>query len=95
MSGLVVTTGSASVTLAGGGGAVTVSVTNTGSSPTRVVLAAFDVGPSDYGRERTFTITADPENEMLERDESNNTLRLAVELVSRPSGAVDVACRAL
>lgn len=64
----------------------------TGSATTPMQVT---VGPADYGTTHTFAITADPANEIVERDESNNSLRLAVDLVARPSGAADVPCRVL
>jgi hypothetical protein len=46
----------------------------------------------DFGRTHRFTITADPGNQVVERDESNNTLTVTVRLPARPDGAVDVPC---
>lgn len=51
-----------------------------------------DLSTGSYGRSHRFTITADPANETTERDESNNVLRITVDLPSRPSSATDVPC---
>jgi hypothetical protein len=51
-----------------------------------------DLGPGDYSRTHHFTITADPNNQIRERDESNNQLTITVPLPDRPTGTVDVNC---
>ena len=51
-----------------------------------------DLSRSDYRRTHRFTITADPDNQIRERDESNNQLVISVSLPSRPTGTVNVNC---
>jgi hypothetical protein len=51
-----------------------------------------DLGPGDYSRIHHFTITADPNNQIRERDESNNQLMISVSLPPRPTGTVTVGC---
>jgi CARDB len=51
-----------------------------------------DLSDSDYRRNHRFTITADPDNQIRERDETNNQLVISVSLPSRPTGTVNVNC---
>lgn len=51
-----------------------------------------DLSADDYSRTHRFTVTADPNNEIIERDESNNVLTVAVTLPARPSSSQDVPC---
>jgi CARDB len=51
-----------------------------------------DLGPGDYSRTHHFTVTADPNNQIRERDESNNQLTITVSLPDRPTGTVEVGC---
>lgn len=51
-----------------------------------------DLSPADYGRVHRFTVTADPDGEIPERDEGNNQLEVVVDLPDRPDNAEDVAC---
>ncbi len=69
-----------------GGGNTAIS---TGSAFTGMQV---DLRPADWSGTHRFTITADPDNAVVERDESNNTLEIDVTLPPRPSGATDVAC---
>jgi hypothetical protein len=46
----------------------------------------------NYNRTHRFTITADPDNEIVERDESNNQLTVTVSLSARPTTSRDVPC---
>jgi hypothetical protein len=71
--------------LSGGGNAAI----STGSS---FVPMQVDLRASDYRRTHRFTVTADPAGEIVERDESNNTLTVTVALPGRPSNAQDVPC---
>jgi hypothetical protein len=49
--------------------------------------------PQDaYGRTHRFTITADPANEIIERDVSNNAIRVTVQLPTRPASFTVVPC---
>jgi hypothetical protein len=61
---------------------------STGSSFTAMQV---DLDTADYGRSHRFTITADPDNIIVERDETNNELVVTVSLGDRPttSGTVD------
>ena len=69
-----------------GGGNAAVS---TGSS---FAAMQVDLRPDDYGRSHRFTVTVDPNNDIAERDESNNTLRVTVSLPGPPNNAQDVPC---
>ncbi|MBM7797719.1 hypothetical protein JOE57_000640 [Microlunatus panaciterrae] len=69
-----------------GGGNTAVS-TGSGFSAMQV-----DLRPGDYGHAHHFTVTIDPSNEIAERDEMNNTLKVTVSLPARPSQAQDVPC---
>jgi hypothetical protein len=51
-----------------------------------------DVFPEHYGRAHRFTITADPDNVIIERDVTNNQLSVTVDLPERPTSATDVPC---
>ncbi|WP_329000181.1 hypothetical protein OHA18_37820 [Kribbella sp. NBC_00709] len=51
-----------------------------------------DLGSSDYEKSHLFTVTVDPNNQIPEQDETNNTLRLKVSLPTRPDQAQDVRC---
>ncbi len=51
-----------------------------------------DLSISDYNRTHRFTITADPENAVVEHDESNNQVVVSVRLPTRPSRSQDVPC---
>jgi CARDB len=51
-----------------------------------------DLSAGDYSRTHHFTITADPNNQIRERDESNNQLMISVALPPRPTGTVNVTC---
>jgi hypothetical protein len=51
-----------------------------------------DLAASAYNKTRRFTITADPDNTIAERDEPNNTLTITVRLPARPGSAADVPC---
>lgn len=51
-----------------------------------------DLSPSDYNQSLRFVITADPDNEIVERDESNNELIVTVRLPDRPTTSQDVPC---
>lgn len=51
-----------------------------------------DLSADDYSRTHRFTVTADPNNEIIERDESNNVLTVTVTLPARPSSSQDVPC---
>jgi len=51
-----------------------------------------DLSSSSYNRDHRFVITADPDNQFVERDESNNGLTVTVRLPARPSTASNVSC---
>jgi hypothetical protein len=51
-----------------------------------------DLSANAYNRTHRFTITADPDNQIVERDEANNTIVVAVQMPGRPSSARDVPC---
>lgn len=65
------------------------SAISTGSSfnPLQV-----DLSTNDYNKTHRFTVTADPQNSIIERDESNNQLVVTVRLPARPSRSQDVPC---
>ena len=50
------------------------------------------LGSSDYNKTHHFTITADPDDDVAERDEENNQLRISVPLGSRQQSEGDVPC---
>ena len=62
---------------------------STGSSFTAMQV---DLSPGDYSRTHRFTITADPNNQVRERDETNNELVISVALPPRPTGTTNVNC---
>jgi len=62
---------------------------STGSSFTAMQV---DLASGDYNRTHRFTITVDPNEQTLERDESNNDLQITVHLPDRPDGETDVDC---
>jgi CARDB len=62
---------------------------STGSSFTAMQV---DVKPGDYGQSHRFTITADPDNTIVERDETNNELIVTVNLGDRPTTSGNVDC---
>jgi CARDB len=62
---------------------------STGSSFTAMQV---DLNTGDYGRSHRFTITADPDNTIVERDETNNELVVTVNLGGRPTTSGNVAC---
>lgn len=62
---------------------------STGSSFTAMQV---DLGPGDYSRAHRFTVTADPDNQIRERDEANNELTISVALPPRPTGTTNVSC---
>jgi CARDB protein len=51
-----------------------------------------DLKPGDYGQSHRFTITADPDNTIVERDETNNELVVTVNLGDRPTTSGNVDC---
>lgn len=51
-----------------------------------------ELSERDYDQTHRFTITVDPDEETLERDESNNELEITVNLPDRPDDAVDIDC---
>jgi hypothetical protein len=62
---------------------------STGSAFTAMQV---DLSPGDYSRTHRFTITADPNNQVRERDETNNELVISVSLPPRPTGTTNVNC---
>lgn len=69
------------------------SRTNTGiSTGSAFSPLQVDLSSGDYGRVHRFTVTADPDDEIAERDEGNNQLVVMVDLPARPAGAEDVPC---
>jgi hypothetical protein len=62
---------------------------STGSSFTAMQV---DLNTADYGRSHRFTITADPDNVIVERDETNNELVVTVSLGDRPTTSGNVDC---
>jgi hypothetical protein len=62
---------------------------STGSSFTAMQV---DLSAADYSRTHHFTITADPNNQIRERDETNNQLAISVALPPRPTGTINVNC---
>jgi hypothetical protein len=66
---------------------------NTTAGGSGVSALQVDLGPGDFEREQTFTIVADPANEIVESDESDNTSTVVVALPARPtSGFESVPC---
>ena len=51
-----------------------------------------NLSAADYSRTHHFTITADPNNQIRERDETNNQLAISVALPPRPTGTINVTC---
>lgn len=51
-----------------------------------------EVGRDDYNEVHRFVVTADPNNEIPEVDETNNALVVRVELPPAPKSAVEVSC---
>ena len=62
---------------------------STGSSFTPMQV---DLNTGDYGQSQRFTITADPDNTIVERDEANNELVVTVNLGDRPTTSGNVDC---
>jgi len=62
---------------------------STGSAFTAMQV---DLTPGDYSRAHRFTITADPDNQIRERDETNNELGISVALPPRPTGTTNITC---
>ena len=62
---------------------------STGSSFTAMQV---DLNTDDYGQSHRFTITADPDNTIVERDETNNELVVTVNLGDRPTTSGNVDC---
>jgi hypothetical protein len=62
---------------------------STGSAFTAMQV---DLTTADYSRAHRFTITADPDNQIRERDETNNELTISVALPPRPTGTTNIAC---
>ena len=62
---------------------------STGSSFTPMQV---DLNTGDYGQSQRFTITADPDNTIVERDEANNELVVTVNLGDRPTTGGNVDC---
>ena len=65
------------------------SAISTGSAFTAMQV---DLRSGDYNRAHRFTIKADPANQIVERNESNNTLTVTVTLPARPARAGNVPC---
>ena len=51
-----------------------------------------DLEPDDFGRKHVVVITADPDHEIVERDESNNKLTITVTMPARPTRSSSVGC---
>jgi hypothetical protein len=51
-----------------------------------------ELSEGDYSRTHHFTITADPDNQIRERDESNNQLAITLALPPRPTGTINLTC---
>jgi hypothetical protein len=51
-----------------------------------------DLNTDDYGKSHRFTIIADPDNTIVERDEANNELVVTVSLGNRPTTSGNVNC---
>jgi CARDB len=62
---------------------------STGSSFTAMQV---DLNADNYGQSHRFTITADPDNTIVERDEANNELVVTVSLGDRPTTSGNVDC---
>ena len=62
---------------------------STGSNFTAMQV---DLNTDDYGQSHRFTITADPDNVIVERDETNNELVVTVSLGDRPTTSGNVDC---
>jgi hypothetical protein len=65
------------------------SAISTGSAFTAMQT---DLRSGDFNRTHRFTIKADPGNQIVERNESNNTVAITVTLPTRPIRAADVPC---
>jgi hypothetical protein len=62
---------------------------STGSAFTAMQV---DLNFSDYSRAHHFTITADPDNQIRESDETNNELTISVALPPRPTSTTNITC---
>jgi hypothetical protein len=62
------------------------------STGTAFTAMQVDLTPSDYSRAHRFTITADPDNQIRESDETNNELTISVALPPRPTGTTNITC---
>jgi hypothetical protein len=62
---------------------------STGSAFTAMQV---DLTTADYSRTHRFTITADPNNQIRESDETNNDLVISVALPPRPTGTTNITC---
>jgi hypothetical protein len=62
---------------------------STGSAFTAMQV---DLTTGDYSRAHRFTVTADPDNQIRERDETNNELTVSVALPPRPTGTTNITC---
>jgi hypothetical protein len=51
-----------------------------------------DLADTDYNRTHQFSIIVDPDNDIVERDESNNVLQVTVRLADRAASDGDVPC---
>jgi subtilase family serine protease len=63
---------------------------STGSGVTAMQV---DLRSTDFNRSHRFTVRADPENQIAERDESNNSLTVVVDMPAEPRASGDVPCR--
>jgi hypothetical protein len=62
------------------------------STGTAFTAMQVDLTASDYSRAHRFTITADPDNQIRESDETNNELTISVALPPRPTSATNITC---
>jgi CARDB len=62
------------------------------STGTAFTAMQVDLTASDYSRAHRFTITADPDNQVRESDETNNELTISVALPPRPTSTTNITC---
>jgi hypothetical protein len=76
-----------------GVGSVAVPVPDGTASATPATVAIAAITGQEYGHQQRFTIIADPENAIVELDESNNEMTVLVDFPpAPPSGAAALNC---
>lgn len=64
------------------------------NGPKAVVVAALPLATGSYNRPHDITIAVDPDNKIVESDETNNQLRVSLDLPAKPKSAVALNCSA-